>query len=145
MLELVEPSKKKKLLEIGSGSGYLLAIASKLFSSVVGVEVVQGLYERSLKALKAAKAKNVKVLCADGYEGAKEHAPFDAIIVSCSCSKPPQPLLEQLAPGGILVAPVGDTFFQELITFCRLADGSISPISHGAVRFVPLLSPHALG
>jgi protein-L-isoaspartate(D-aspartate) O-methyltransferase len=145
MIELVEPMKTKKLLEVGSGCGYLLAVASALFKEVVGIECVEGLYTQSVATLKAAGITNSQVVYGDGYEGAKDKGPFDAIIVSCACSRPPSPLLAQLSVGGILAAPVGDSIFQELVTVKRMEDGTFMTASHGAVRFVPLVSPHELG
>jgi protein-L-isoaspartate(D-aspartate) O-methyltransferase len=139
MLELAQPSKEKKLLEIGSGCGYLLAIASSLFKTVIGIERVEELYTASQLVLKRLKYSNSTVRCGDGFVGAKDAAPFDAIIISCSCEKVPSPLLDQLAPDGILVAPVGDSLFQELLTVHRTPQGFVYD-SHGAVRFVPLVS-----
>lgn len=145
MLELSEPSPEKRLLEVGSGCGYLLAVASKIFKQVVGIERVEGLYKDSVGFLKQVGAKNVKVFCGDGYEGISNLGPYDSIIVSCSCSRPPTPLLEQLSPGGMLVVPVGDVLFQELVTVRKQADGTYLTRSHGGVRFVPLISIHDEG
>lgn len=145
MLELAEPSPNKRLLEVGSGCGYLLAVASKIFKEVIGIERVEGLYKDSTEFLKEVGDKNVKVFCGDGYEGLKKLGPYDSIIVSCSCSRPPQPLIEQLAPGGLMVVPVGDVLFQELVTVRKTEDGSLVTRSHGGVRFVPLISLHDLG
>lgn len=142
MLSLAEPSPKKRLLEVGSGCGYLLAVASGLFSEVVGIERIDGLYQNSLSTLKAQKITNVHVLCGDGYEGSARYQPYGSIIVSCSCSHIPQPLLEQLAPGGVLVAPVGNLLTQELVVIRREPDGRYTTSSEGGVRFVPLISPH---
>ena len=138
MLELSEPSKKKKLLEVGSGCGYLLALASLLFAKVVGVERIEELYRKSVETLTTLSVPNTTVIWGDGSEGVLSESPFDAIIVSCSCEAPPKPLLEQLAPGGILVVPVGDSLFQELLTVHRTPEG-YDYTSHGGVRFVPLL------
>jgi protein-L-isoaspartate(D-aspartate) O-methyltransferase len=142
MLELSEPSPTKRLLEVGSGCGYLLAIASKIFKEVVGIERIEGLYQDSVTFLQNVGAKNVKVMCGDGYEGVTKFGPYDSIIVSCSCSRIPQPLLEQLSPGGVLAVPVGDVLFQELITVRRTEEGKVTTMSHGSVRFVPLISLH---
>jgi protein-L-isoaspartate(D-aspartate) O-methyltransferase len=142
MLELSEPSPTKTLLEVGSGCGYLLAVASKLFKQVVGIERIEGLYQESIALLQNVQAKNVHVICGDGYEGVCAHGPYGSIIVSCSCSRIPQPLLDQLAPGGVLAIPVGDVLFQELLTVRRTEEGKFVTRSHGAVRFVPLISDH---
>lgn len=142
MLELSEPAPTKKLLEIGSGSGYLLAIASKIFKSAVGVERVEGLCDQSRIALQKAGIKNVEVFCRDGYEGLEKQGPYDSIIVSCACPVIPKALIQQLAPLGVLVAPVGDSFFQELIVVHKQKDGKLVTFSHCGVRFVPLISSH---
>jgi protein-L-isoaspartate(D-aspartate) O-methyltransferase len=144
MLELVKPEPSKKLLEIGSGSGYLLALASHLFKTVVGIERIEGLCLQSQQSLEAARIEGVHVLCKDGYEGEKLFAPYDAIIVSCGCPIVPKPLLQQLAVGGILVAPVGESLFQELLIMTKKKDGSLVTISYCGVRFVPLISKHLL-
>jgi protein-L-isoaspartate(D-aspartate) O-methyltransferase len=143
MLELVRPAKENRLLEIGSGCGYLLGVASKLFREVVGIERVPGLYEQSLAHIQKLNLPNVKIFCGDGYEGVSEAKElFESIILSCSCSAIPAPLLEQLSPGGLLVAPVGDAFSQELLLVQKKLDGTVTSSQVGGVRFVPLISPH---
>ncbi len=141
MLEMVQPDRSKRLLEIGSGSGYLVAVAAKLFKEVVGIERIEPLCVASRKSLQEANSKGARLECSDGYEGdPNKSGQFDAIIVSCSCSHPPQPLIDQLAPGGIFVAPIGDSFIQDLVTISRAEDGSLSRAIYGGVRFVPLIS-----
>jgi protein-L-isoaspartate(D-aspartate) O-methyltransferase len=142
MLELVKPSPTKRLLEVGSGCGYLVAVASRIFKEVVGIERIEGLYRNSVTYLQAIGVHNARVLCGDGYEGAAQFQPYDSIIVSCACSAPPQPLLKQLSLGGVLVVPVGDGLFQELLTVERTEEDKYNIITHGGVRFVPLISPH---
>ena len=145
MLELARPGPTKRLLEVGSGCGYLLAVASKMFKEVIGIERIENLYHDSVEHLHALGMDQVKVLCGDGYEGAPQFQPYDAIIISCSCTQIPQPLRSQLAPGGILVAPVGDGLFQELMTVERVDGGEFHMTSYGGVRFVPLISPREIG
>ncbi len=147
MLDLVCPSKEKSLLEIGSGCGYLLGVASKLFRKVVGIERVPGLYEQSLVNIKKLHLNNIQIFCGDGYEGVEKGSPekktaFDSIILSCACSSVPVPLLEQLTPGGLLVAPVGDVLSQDLLLVQKNMDGTVTSSFFGGVRFVPLISPH---
>jgi len=145
MLEMVRPERVKRLLEIGSGSGYLVAVAAQLFKEVVGIERIEPLCVQSRKALQEAGIKGARIECSDGYEGdPKKSGRFDAIIVSCSCSHPPQPLIDQLAPSGIFVAPIGDSFIQDLVTISRSEDGSLSSEMYGGVRFVPLISDKEL-
>ena len=118
-------------------------MASKVFKEVIGIERIEGLYLNSIEYLRAVDAQNVTVICGDGYEGVAQFQPYDSIIVSCCSPKPPQPLLSQLAVGGILVVPVGGGFFQELITVQRIDTDVYTTISHGGVRFVPLVSHHS--
>ena len=145
MLSLAEPSLEKCLLEIGSGCGYLLAVASKLFGQVIGIERIEELYQYSIDILKKLGVSNATIFCNDGYQGSQndEQKKFDSIIISCSCSHIPPPLLEQLAPGGVLVAPIGDTFLQDLVIVRKDANGALKVSSGGGVRFVPLISSHS--
>lgn len=142
MLELSEPASTKKLLEIGSGGGYLTAVASKIFRNVVGIERIEALCDHSRKSLSLAGIKNAHIVCKDGYEGLEEEGPYESIIVSCSCPIIPKALIKQLAPLGTLVVPIGDMFLQELIIVHKREDGKLATFSHCGVRFVPLLSSH---
>lgn len=140
MLELSEPATTKNLLEVGSGCGYLLAVASLLFARVVGIERVEELWRCSVSQLRQLAITNAQVLCSDGYQGAPVHAPFDSIIISCYCPSVPEPLLEQLRVGGLLVAPLGDGLGQELVRIKKLDDHTFEREPRGGVRFVPLVS-----
>jgi len=139
MLELSVPSPSKRLLEIGSGCGYLVAVASHLFKEVVGIERIEGLVQKSRQYLEKLHVNNTRLLCADGALGDLDEELFDAIIISCAVSDIPQSLLNQLAPNGLLIAPVGQEFFQELVIVEKLDDGSFERSYRGGVRFVPLL------
>ena len=108
MLSLLNLKKSQKVLEAGSGSGYVLALLSKIVGAkgkVFGLELVSELAARSKESLK--QYKNVRVYSRNASSGLPDKAPFDRILMSAACKKVPQALLNQLKEGGILVAPVG--------------------------------------
>jgi len=137
MTELAEVGPQDKVLEIGTGSGYQSAVLSKLAREVYSIEIVPELARQSAERLKKLGYVNVTVREGDGYRGWPEHAPFDAIIVTAAPDRIPQPLLDQLAPGGRMVIPVG-SFFQELKVLSKDKDGKISEKDIIPVRFVPM-------
>ncbi|MCK4647323.1 protein-L-isoaspartate(D-aspartate) O-methyltransferase [Candidatus Pacearchaeota archaeon] len=106
MLALLEVKDKQKILEVGSGSGYVLELLSKLNPNgkIFGIERIKKLAESSKEKLK--NCKNIKVICGDGSKGFKRNAPYDRILTSAAANKIPQKLIEQLIIWGILVAPV---------------------------------------
>lgn len=114
---------KKKVLEIGTGSGYHAAILAELFDSVYTIEVLETLGQDARNRLDLMGYKNIKVKIGDGYEGWKEHAPYDAIIVTCSEDHIPRPLIDQLAIGGRLIIPVMySTNIQELVLLEKIGN-----------------------
>lgn len=140
MTELLEPSKDHKVLEIGTGSGYQAAVLSPLVGRVYTIEIVPQLVRSSAETLKSMGYANVMVREGDGYKGWPEEAPFDRIILTAAPPVIPQALIDQLARGGRLVAPVGSTVFtQELVTLDKRPDGSIRRRSMGGVAFVPMV------
>ena len=115
MLELLELKKGQIVLEIGSGSGYVLALLSKIVGStgkVFGIELFLELVKRSKKTLQDLKMENIEVFQKDGSLGLIEKAPFDRILVSAACPFIPKPLFDQLKEKGVIVAPCGDKFTQ---------------------------------
>jgi protein-L-isoaspartate(D-aspartate) O-methyltransferase len=140
MTQLVTPKKSMRALDVGTGSGYQAAVLAKLVSQVYSIEIVCPLADNAGSLLKRLGYQNVTVKCGDGYKGWKEHAPFDIIIVAAAPSHIPQPLIEQLAPGGKLVIPVG-VGLQELKVVTKGADGSHTTRSNSPVRFVPMTGP----
>jgi protein-L-isoaspartate(D-aspartate) O-methyltransferase len=126
-----------KVLEIGTGSGYQAAILSPLVDQIFTIEIVAPLAERARNLLQSLNYRNVEVRSGDGYRGWPEQAPFDAIVVTAGASHIPPDLLEQLKPGGKMVIPVGEKFWEEeLILLARKKNGKIVKKSLGPVFFV---------
>lgn len=136
MSELLNLDEDDKVLEIGTGSGYQAAILAELAKEVYAVEILEPLARQAKKTLGHLGYGNITLKCGDGYLGWEEHAPFDAIIVTCAPPYVPQPLIEQLAEGGRMVIPVG-TLWQELKVLEKV-NGKIKTISIIPVRFVPM-------
>lgn len=140
MTELLKVGKDDVVLEIGTGSGYQAAILSKLAKQVYTIEIVEELGKEAGKRLKAMGYNNVDVWIGDGYKGWPEHAPFDAIIVTAAAEHIPQPLVDQLKPGGRLVIPVGGVYeVQDLLLITKDASSKVVKESIIPVRFVPLI------
>ncbi len=137
MTQLVRPTPESKALDIGTGSGYQAAVLGELCKEVYSIEIVKPLADEARERLVELGYKNVTVRHGDGYNGWPEHAPFDVIIVAASPPEAPQPLIDQLAPGGRLVIPVGH-FYQELVLIERSEDGRIRRHTIAAVAFVPM-------
>ncbi len=137
MTELLELPAKARVLEIGTGSGYQSAVLGELASEVYSIEILPELASAAGEKLRQLGYTNVVVREGDGYRGWPEHAPFDGIIVTAAPERIPQPLLDQLSPGGRMVIPVGG-FFQELKVFTKGPDGRITEKDIIPVRFVPM-------
>jgi len=139
MTERLELTPTKKVLEIGTGSGYQAAVLAQLTPHVYTIEIIEPLAERSAEALKGQGYKSINTRCADGYFGWKEHGPFDAIIVTCAAGHLPPPLWEQLKPGGRIVVPIGGPYeIQRLVVITKTDEGKRKSKTITAVRFVPL-------
>jgi protein-L-isoaspartate(D-aspartate) O-methyltransferase len=137
MTELVQPSRTKRALDIGTGSGYQAAVLSALCKEVYSIEIVKPLAEQAKKRLADLDYHNVTVRCGDGYRGWPEKAPFDVIVVAAAPDHVPQPLVDQLAPGGRLVIPVGQDL-QKLLLIEKSSNGSIQKHEISMVKFVPM-------
>jgi len=136
MTELLGLKGGEKVLEIGTGSGYQSAVLAEIADSVYTIEIICSLAQTAEKRLKQLGYDNATVECADGYQGWKEHAPFDAIIVTAAPDHVPPPLVDQLKVGAKLVIPVGDVY-QELQVITKTETG-ITEMNAIPVRFVPM-------
>ncbi len=138
MLSALEPVFGGKLLETGSGSGYLASVASRLFNRVFCVERVLGLVESSRANLLRTGAGNVVVRYGDGSSGWAEHAPFDGILYSAGAPELPASLADQLREGGLAGVPVGTKSSQEFIVWKKVK-GVLEKVSSFTCSFVPLI------
>ncbi|HEX2542914.1 MAG TPA: protein-L-isoaspartate(D-aspartate) O-methyltransferase [Caldimonas sp.] len=139
MTQLIDPKPTDRVLEIGTGSGYQAAVLAKLVARVHTIEIVRPLGERAAELLRELGHANVEVRIGDGYRGWPEAAPFDAIVVTAAPDRMPQPLIDQLAPGGRLIAPIGPQGgAQDLLLLRKDPDGRVVTRSVLPVRFVPL-------
>jgi protein-L-isoaspartate(D-aspartate) O-methyltransferase len=128
------------VLEVGAGSGYAAAVISRIAGRVIGIERQHDLVEVARERLRRLGYDNVEIVEGDGTKGCRAHAPFDAILAAASGSHVPRPLIEQLAPNGRIVMPVGEPGgIQELIKVTMQEDGILKQENLGAVRFVPLI------
>lgn len=138
MTEILKPDDTQKVLEIGTGSGYQAAILSLLYKEVYTIEIIEALAEKAKKLLVEEGYKNVKVKTGDGYQGWKEYAPYDAIIVTCAPEDIPQPLVDQLAEGGKMVIPVGG-YYNQVLLLLEKRNGKILETETLPVIFVPMV------
>jgi protein-L-isoaspartate(D-aspartate) O-methyltransferase len=139
MTELLEPRPTHRVLEIGTGCGYQAAVLAGLVKELYSIEIVPELAREAAARLRPLGYANVTVLAGDGYRGWPEHAPFDRILLTAAPPKVPQALLDQLAPGGKLVAPEGAGDDQHLVIFEKRPDGKLSRRVSIPVRFVPMV------
>ncbi len=128
----------EKILEIGTGCGYQTAVLSPLVKQVYSVERIPELLRKTRQRLRELGIYNVQFRPGDGWLGWSKYAPYDGIIVAAAASEMPQKLLEQLAPGGRLIIPVGPNRAQELMQVTR-HDDHFEQVSLGPVSFVPLV------
>jgi protein-L-isoaspartate(D-aspartate) O-methyltransferase len=145
MLEALDLQPTDRLLEVGVGSGYAIALASSLVGEALGVERVPELADAARERLERLGYDAIRLRTGDGTTGWPEEAPFDAILVSAGGSEVPAALITQLAPGGRMVIPVGDAIDQDLLLITRDPSGEVSRRSLGPVRFVPLIADAGAG
>ncbi len=140
MSELLDLEKGHKVLEIGTGCGYQAAVLGLLAKQVFSIEIVETLGLSARKRLRRLGYNNVDVSIGNGYLGLPDQAPFDRIILTAAPEELPQALVDQLKPGGRLVAPVGPVYGnQELIVVTKDAAGKVRRRSVLPVRFVPMV------
>jgi protein-L-isoaspartate(D-aspartate) O-methyltransferase len=139
MTDLLQVFEGGRVLEIGTGSGYQAAVLGEVCDAVYSIEIIAPLGERTGALLKQLGYDNVYTKIGDGYAGWPEHAPYDGIIVTAAAPHVPEPLIEQLKPGGRMVIPVKKDFgAQQLLLIEKADDGTISETNILSVRFVPL-------
>jgi protein-L-isoaspartate(D-aspartate) O-methyltransferase len=136
--ELIQVKKGDKILEIGTGSGYQAAVLIEMGARLYSIERQLELFKKTSKFLPKLGYRAKKLIFGDGYNGLKEEAPFDGIIVTAGAPFVPKPLLNQLKIGGRLVIPVGDDV-QTMTLFIRKGEKEFEKHEHGSFRFVPLL------
>lgn len=139
MTDLVDLAPGARVLEVGTGSGYQAAVLAECVARVYSIEIVAPLGEKARALLADLGYRNVDVRIGDGYRGWPEAAPFDAIVVTAAPDHIPQPLVDQLAPDGRMVIPVGRRGgTQDLLVITKSADGRTTTRKALSVRFVPL-------
>ncbi|QEG01000.1 Protein-L-isoaspartate O-methyltransferase [Stieleria maiorica] len=137
MTQLVDPQPEDRVLDVGTGSGYQAAVLAELVRDVYSIEIVEPLAREAAERLKTLGYQNIHVRHGDGYAGWPGEAPFDAIVVAAAPDHVPPALIEQLAPGGKLVIPIGDRF-QSLVLIEKQDDGSVTRRNVAPVMFVPM-------
>ena len=130
------------MLEIGTGSGYQTAVLAHLARRVYSLERIPELAQLAIPRMRQLGLDNVKVQIFDGTVGWSEWAPYDRILVTAGAPKVPEPLLGQLAPGGVLVVPEGQIQLQKLVVYRKSARGEVRRREGEEVAFVPLLGRH---
>jgi protein-L-isoaspartate(D-aspartate) O-methyltransferase len=142
-LSLLEPKRTEKVLEIGTGSGYLTALLAQMADRVYSVERVRELSQRARKALDAFGVKNVALLVGDGTIGWRKYQPFDVVVVSAASPSIPSALVDQLADEGRMLIPVGSRDSQELVLVRKTGFVVTEEVVRGECTFVPLLGRFA--
>ena len=137
MTEIIKPKAGQKVLEIGTGSGYQAAVLAEIVSKVYTIEIVEELGKQATTRLKNLGYKNIETKTADGYHGWKEHAPFDAIVVTAAAEFIPPALKEQLKDGGRMIIPVGSPYMTQQLMLIEKTGKSYRTTSKMPVRFVP--------
>ena len=137
-LEALRLQASDRVLEVGTGSGYQTALLARLVGQVFSIERVPQLATAARAAIQEAGIANVSLLIGDGTLGWRDYAPYDAIVVAAASPEVPQPLVEQLAPSGRMMLPLGQRENQ-VLTLVRLAGGRAVTTPLAGARFVPLL------
>ncbi len=138
MIELLDLSGSKKVLEVGTGTGYQAVVLSKLTAKVFSIERVSELALRATELIKNLKISNISVKVFDGTYGWSDQAPFDRIIIAAAAPEVPQPLMQQLARTGVMVLPIGSGKSQRLARVRRVGTG-VQIEDCGTAEFVPLV------
>lgn len=140
MIQAAAVALGDKVLEVGSGSGYAAAVISRIAGKIFGIERQHDLVEIARERIRRLGYANIEIVEGDGTRGWPDEAPYDVILAAASGSHVPASLIEQLAPGGRLVMPVGEpAWVQKLVKLIKRDDGSLQQSDLGSVRFVPLI------
>jgi len=139
MTQHLKLKKGDKVLEIGTGSGYQAAVLAHMTDKVYSIEIREKLSKKAAETLKKLNYNQVQVKWSDGYFGWEEHAPFDAIIVTCAANHVPPPLLKQLKEGGRLIIPLGSTLYFQTLALITKIDGKPKVRHILDVTFVPMV------
>lgn len=144
MTHALEVKEDSKALEVGAGSGYQAAILGKIAKKgkVIAVEIIKELAESAEERIKNLGLKNVTLIHGDGSLGAKEHSPFDRIMITSACPEVPKPLIEQLNENGIIIAPIGNPYGYQIMTKIIKIKGKLQKQELGTFAFVPLRGKH---
>lgn len=144
-LQALQLRGDERVLDVGTGSGYLAVLLSHLSEEVYTIEIHQRLYTNARMAIQRFARAPVHTRCGDGSLGWKEGAPFDAIVAGACAPKPPPSLVAQLATGGRMVLPVGNGHSQSLMRYTKEEDGTLSKKMLEWVLFVPLVGKEGTG
>ena len=139
MTESLKLDGREKVLEIGTGSGYQAAVLAEICEEVYTIEIREGLAKSAEERLESLGYGNVQVKRADGYFGWEEHAPFDAIIITCAVNHVPPYLLQQLKDGGRLILPLGSTAYYQTLTLIEKSGEELTVTHITSVVFVPMI------
>jgi protein-L-isoaspartate(D-aspartate) O-methyltransferase len=140
MSELLQAGPSDRVLEIGTGSGFQAAVLCRLAGDIYSIEVIPELARQAESVLRELGCTNVHIRTGDGYAGWPEEAPFDRIILTAAPPLLPQTLIEQLKPGGRLVAPVGAPDRQQLVVVDKSPEGRLDSRTVFPVSFVPMVA-----
>ena len=138
MTQYIDLKRGEKVLEIGTGSGYQAAVLAQLTDKVYSIEIKENLAKKASSTLMSLDYSSIQVIHGDGYFGWEEHAPFDAIIVTCAANHIPPPLLNQLKEGGRLIIPLGSTLYYQTLALVTKVKGKPEVKHVLGVRFVPM-------
>lgn len=139
MTQALNLTGSEKVLEIGTGSGYQAAVLAEIAEEVYTVEIREKLAEMADNTLSNLGYANVHMKCSDGYFGLEEHAPYDAIMITCAVNHIPPPLISQLKEGGRLILPLGPTTYYQSLTLLKKTDEGLSSEYITSVLFVPMI------
>jgi protein-L-isoaspartate(D-aspartate) O-methyltransferase len=139
MTQAIQLTGSEKVLEIGTGSGYQAAVLAEIVEDVYTVEIREKLAKKAETSLLNLGYKNVHIKCSDGYFGWEEHAPYDAIMITCAVNHIPPPLISQLKEGGHLILPLGPTTYYQSLTLLQKTGEDLSSEYITSVLFVPMI------